>query len=94
MAAGGMAGTRLASVGDGVALKEQEKKLEKWKVLHWRFEVGKLKLDPGEFPKDWSNLSFPTSNLQCRTFHSPISFFTRLGPASTTHAFELVRVLR
>ena len=31
MAAGGMAGTRLASVGDGVALKEQEKKLKNGK---------------------------------------------------------------
>ena len=79
MAAGGMAGTRLASVGDGVALKEQEKKLKNGKSC-----IGDSRLESSNwtlaFPKDWSNLSFPTSNLQCRTFHSPISFFTRLGP--------------
>ena len=76
MAAGGMADTRLASVGDGVALKEQEKKLKNGKSC-----IGDSRLESSNWtlalPKDWSNLSFPTSNLQCRTFQ--FLFFTRLG---------------
>ena len=38
-------------------------------ILHWRFEIGKLRLDD-PYQGARSNLSFPISNLQCRTLRA------------------------
>ena len=72
MAAGGMAGTRLASVGDGVALKESNKR-------NWRMDDGdisgcklqNLKLDkPTDSHAMLGKASHKTSRLS-HTYHSP-----------------------